>query len=57
MKNVGVVAGGRMPQPAGFAGHTVEPERIFGYEKHFQQDLPHDVESIREKMQLKNFRI
>ena len=46
-----------MPQPAGFAGHTVEPGRIFGYEKHFQQDLPHDVESIREKMQLKNFRI
>ena len=36
---------------------TQQPKRIFGYEMHFQHDLPHDMESINQKIQLKSLRI
>ena len=36
---------------------TQQPKRIFGYEILFKHDLPHDIESINQKIQLKSLRI
>ena len=38
----------------GREGATQQLKRIFGYEIHFKHDLPHGMESINQKIQLKS---